>query len=58
MAQDDDNMVEVEITLAPGVDLERFDVLFDGFIDNTVEDAELDEFRDMILDARRTDGKD
>lgn len=63
MAKDEENigqdkMVEVEITLVGGTDLTRFDQLFDGFVDDNIEDSELDEFRDMILDVRRTDGKD
>lgn len=63
MAKDEENigqdkMVEMEITLVGGTDLTRFDQLFDGFVDDNIEDAELDEFRDMILDVRRTDGKD
>lgn len=53
-----DLMVPIEIILVGGTDLTRFDELFDGFIDDNIEDAELDEFRDMILDVRRTDGKD
>jgi hypothetical protein len=53
-----DLLVPVEITLVGGTDLTRFDQLFDGFVDDNIEDSELDEFRDMILDVRRTDGKE
>ncbi len=53
-----ESVVEVEFTVLGGVDLDRFDELLDCFIEDNIEDTELAEFRDMILDARRTDGKD
>lgn len=53
-----ESMVEVEFTVLGSTDLDRFDVLLDKFIDDDADDAELTEFRDMVLDARRTDGKD
>lgn len=53
-----ESMVEVEFTVLGSTDLDRFDVLLDKFIDDDADENELTEFRDMVLDARRTDGKD
>lgn len=51
--------VEVQFTVLGNTDLDRFDELLELIIDEApLSDAELNEFRDMVVDARRTDGKD
>lgn len=51
-------MASVEFTLVAGADMDRFDYLLSEFADDSLSQDELDEFGNMVIDARRLDGKD
>lgn len=56
-----ESLIDVEFTVLGSTDLDRFDVLLDRFIDaddGMMDPAELQEFSDMVVYARRVDGKD
>ena len=53
-----ETLVEVEFTVLGNTDLDRFDILLDKFLDDEAGEDDLREFSDMVVYARRVDGKD